>query len=58
MCLAFLRGRRSLSQPRLAPLPPCCKHRLVVVGRSTCPFCIEISRTFSEMGLHFVYYQG
>ena len=32
--------------------------RLVVVGRSTCPFCIEVSRTLTEMGLPFLYFQG
>lgn len=38
------------------PVPYCC--RLLLVGRSTCPFCIEVSRTFSEMGLPYTYYQG
>ena len=32
---------------------------MVVFGRSTCPFCIEVTRTLAtDMGLSFPYYQG
>ena len=31
---------------------------IVVVGRSTCPFCIEITRTLADMGLTFPYFLG
>ena len=34
------------------------KTQLLVVGRSTCPFCIEVTRTFADMGLPYTYYQG
>ncbi|EFN53827.1 hypothetical protein CHLNCDRAFT_15071, partial [Chlorella variabilis] len=30
---------------------------VVVFGRSTCPFCIEVSRTMVEMGVPFIYYR-
>lgn len=34
------------------------KQRTVVVfGRSTCPFCIEVSRTLVDQGVHFMYYR-
>lgn len=32
------------------------QHTIVVVGRSTCPFCIEITRTLADMGLTFPYF--
>lgn len=31
---------------------------VVVVGRSTCPFCIEVTRTLTGMGLAFPYLLG
>lgn len=36
--------------------PPPCLLQVVVVGRSTCPFCIEITRTLAGMGLSFPYF--
>lgn len=30
---------------------------VVVFGRSTCPFCIEVTRTMMSMGVHFRYYK-
>ena len=32
--------------------------QVLVVGRSTCPFCIEVTRTLADMGLRFPYLQG
>ncbi|PSC70111.1 C4-dicarboxylate ABC transporter [Micractinium conductrix] len=32
-------------------------NRVVVFGRSTCPFCIEVSRTLVELGVPFAYHQ-
>ena len=40
---------------------PLCHHYLppplqvVVVGRSTCPFCIEVTRTLVDLGVRFPY---
>jgi hypothetical protein len=47
-----------------ATLPPCHPpthpptRRIVVVGRSTCPFCIEVTRTLTGLGLSFPYFLG
>ena len=30
--------------------------RIVVVGRSTCPFCIEVTRTLADLGIAFPYF--
>ena len=54
------RGRQRFSGVGASLRPPllrCCR-RLLVVGRSSCPFCIEVSRTLTDMGLHFTYFQG
>lgn len=32
------------------------QNKIVVVGRSTCPFCIEVTRTLTELGLSFPYF--
>ena len=31
------------------------RFRLAVIGRSTCPFCIEVTRTLGELGVPFAY---
>lgn len=49
--LAGLQVRRANILPFLSR---CC--RVVVVGRSTCPFCIEVTRTLGDMGLAFPYF--
>lgn len=43
-------------QPLLVCAPPLLPCRIVVVGRSTCPFCIEVTRTLADMGLAFPYF--
>lgn len=53
ICLGLLCKKNLLTH---APTrkTPC---RVVVFGRSTCPFCIEVSRTMVEMGVPFIYYR-
>lgn len=32
--------------------------RLVIVAKTNCPFCIEIMRTFDDMGMNYVAFKG
>jgi glutaredoxin len=32
-------------------------NKTVVFGRSTCPFCIEVTRTLGELGVPYAYHR-
>ena len=51
-------GHPGFSMHNLDAFAACPACRVVVVGRSTCPFCIEVSRTLADMGLSFPYFLG